>query len=273
MFKNMRMLVLSVLILMLSGCASGYKTFYKPMPQATSEVVANRRVSPPPEIPIVERTAPGDPNAIVDSYIKRGYLMIGSSSFYSDGKESEESAIRQGQDAGADLVLIINPTYKESNTSIVPITTPTTNTSYSTGTATAYGPYGPVTAYGIGTTTTYGTTTNYVPVTRHVMDYAAVYFIKAKFNLGAIIRNLNETERQALQSNKGVAVTVLVDGSPAFNADVLVGDIITMIDGITISNEESYGKLTNERNGKLIKLSILRGNQHIEKSIQLNMNP
>ena len=260
-----------VLALALSSCASGYKTYYTAQPGATPETIAAKRVAPPPATPIIERAKPPEnPQDIYDAYMKRGYVPLGYSSFNSGKAESEDSAVRQGQDVGADLVLIINPKYTGSITTNMPITTPTTTTSYSTGTATAYGSGGSATAYGSGTTTTYGTATNYVPVTVHRTDFGAICFVKIKFNLGAFPRDLNDAERQELQSNKGVVVRFVVDGSPAFNADILAGDIITAIDGVTVPAANSFSELLAARKGKLIKLSILRHGQHIEKSVQLN---
>lgn len=271
MFKIATTLGSIILALVLSSCASGYKTFYKPVSGATPEVIAARRVGPPPSTPIIERAQPPEnPQALLDAYTKRGYATIGNSIFNSGKSESEDSAVHQAQEVGADLVLILNPRYTGSVTTNMPITTPTSTTSYSTGTATAYGTGGSATVYGSGSTTTYGTTTNYVPITVHRSDFGAIYFVKNKVNLGVFPRDLSDSERQELQSNKGIVVRVIVDGSPAFNADILVGDIITTIDGVVISNVQSFSEQLRERKGKLIKLSILRRGQHIEKAIQLN---
>lgn len=260
----------SLLALMLAGCASGYKQFYQQAQGATPQAVAASRVSPPPAIPIVERSQPGDSQAISDAYAKRGYGIIGHSTFNSGGRESDDSAVRQAQDVGADLVLILNPRYTGSVTSSVPITTPTTTTSYSTGSATAYGSGGSVTAYGSGTTTTYGSTTNYVPMTVHRSDYGAVFFVKRRFGLGAYMRDLNDSERQGLQSNKGAAVRLVVDGTPAFDADILIGDVIIAMDGVGVSSVKAFGDLLLERRGRLVSFSIIRRGQRIEKSVQLN---
>jgi len=258
------------LALVLAGCVSGYKEFYKQAQGVAPEVIAARRATPPPAIPIVVRAQPADPKVILDAYAKRGYIMIGNSMFNSGRPESDDSAILQAQAVGADLVLILNPRYTGSVTSSIPITTPTTSTSYSTGTATAYGPGGPVTAYGSGTTTTYGTTTNYVPFTTHRSDYGAVYFVRQRFGLGTFNRDLNDTERQELQTNKGAVVRLVVDGTPAFNADLLVGDVVTAIDGIAIANAQAFTEHLRERRGKQVSLSIVRRGQRIEKAIQLD---
>lgn len=202
-----------VFALFLAGCASGYKNFYQQAQGATPQTIAARRVAPAPATPIVERAQGGDSRTILDAYTKRGYSMIGNSLFNSGRSEPESSAVRQAQDVGADLVLILDPRYTGSVTSSVPITTPTTSTTYSTGTATAYGSRGAVTAYGSGTTTTYGTSTNYVPMTVHRSDYGAIYFVKQRFTLGIVGRDLDDAERQELQTNKGAVARLVCPGS------------------------------------------------------------
>lgn len=265
-----RALLVGALVLLLSGCVSGYKQFYQPTQGLTPEIVASRRPAPPPPVPAVERAQPTDSQVILDSYGKRGFVMIGHSSFNSGQPESEQSAVEQGKEVGADLVLILNPRYTGSVTSSVPITTPTTTTSYSSGTATAYGSRGPVTAYGSGTTTTYGTTTNYVPMTVHRMDYGAVYFVKQRFGLGVFVRDLNDSERQELQTNRGVAVRLVVDDTPAYNADVLAGDVITAIDNMPVSNAWTFNEALRGRGGQTVTLSLIRRGQPVVKSVRLN---
>ncbi len=254
----------------LAGCASGYKEFYRSSSGFNPQRVSESRIAPPPMQPFVERARPGNSDDIVAAYAKRGYVMIGSSMFNSGRAESEDAAVLQGKEVGADLVLILNPKYTGTITSSVPITTPTTSTTYSNATATTYGRGGPVTAYGSGTSTTYGSTTNYVPMTVNRVDYGAVYFVKQKFGLGVFFRDLNDTERQELQTNRGTVARLIVDGTPAFNADLLVGDIFTNIDGIPIANSQSLGVLLRERAGKMVAFSIIRKGQPIQKSLQLN---
>ena len=171
-----RLLLLLSSVVLLSGCASGYQEFYKPRPGSSPEAIAAMRAAPPPPMPVVERSKPIDSTTVVDAYAKRGYVVIGTSFFNSGRTEAEEPALLQGKLIEADLVLILNPRYTGSVTTSIPITTPTSTTSYSSGSATAFGPGGPVTAYGSGTTTTRGTTTNYMPVTVNRSDYGAVYF-------------------------------------------------------------------------------------------------
>ena len=254
----------------LAGCASGYREFYRPVNGFDAQRISELRVSPAPSQPQVERARPGNADQVLDAYAKRGYIMIGNSMFNSGRPESEESAVLQGKSVGADLVLILNPNYTGSVTSAIPITTPTTSTTYSTASATAYGRGGPVTAYGSGTSTTYGTTTNYVPLTINRSDYGAVYFIKQRFGLGAFFRDLNDSERQELQTNRGAVARLIVDGTPAFNADLLVGDVFVAIDGLSITNSQALSEFLRERRGRPVVLSLLRRGQKLEMSVQLN---
>jgi membrane-associated protease RseP (regulator of RpoE activity) len=184
--------------------------------------------------------------------------------------KNQDRLLKQAVAVGADLVLILNPSYTGSVTSSLPITTPTTTTSQTNATATAYGRGGPVTAYGSGTTTTYGTQTNYVPITVHRSDYGAVYFIKQRFSLGAFFRDLDESERQRLQTNRGAVVRLVADSTPAFNADILVGDVFTAVDGEAVANTEALSKLLAERRGKSITISLVRGGAPLEKKVTLN---
>lgn len=260
-----------MIAVLVTACVSGYSQFYKPAQGATPETIAALRVAPPSAHPIVERAPPpgSDAPALLDAYAKRGYVIIGSSSFNSGQTQFEDAAVQQGVKVGADLVLILNPRYTGSNTTAMPLTLPSTTTSYSSGSATAYGRGGSVTAYGSGTTTTYGTTTTMIPITVNRSDYGAAYFVKRKWSFGALWRDLNDSERQELQSNKGVYVRVVVDNSPAYQADVLPGDIILAVDGHQVMNQQSIADLMHTRSGQSITLSLYRRGTRLEKSVRL----
>jgi membrane-associated protease RseP (regulator of RpoE activity) len=269
-YRPIRNALIALLPLLFVGCVSGYKSFYTPATGVSPEIIAARRVSPPPAIPIVERFAPAAPDTILAAYAKRGYVMIGSSMFNSGRNEPETSALKQGQDVGADLVLVLNPKYTGSITSVVPITVPSTTTSNTSGSATAYGSGGSVTAYGNATTTTYGTNTTYIPMTVNRSDYGAVYFVKQRFSFGAFLRDLNDTERQELQTNQGVVVLNIADDSPAFKADILPGDVVAAIDGITVPNKAGLAQIMDDLKGKQVTVAIVRRGLRIDKSVKLN---
>lgn len=268
-FRPALLSIVALLGLNLVGCATGYKDFYRPINGATPEMIAARRSAPPPATPAVEHAQPGSGQLIADAYMKRGYGLIGQSNFNSGRGESDGAAVRQAQEVGADLVVIMDPKYTGSVTTSVPLTLPTSSTARTSGTATAYGAGGAVTAYGNSTSTTYGTTTSYIPMTVNRSDYAAMYFVKMKASLGISGRDLNDEERQQLQTNKGIVVRLVTDGSPAYEADILVGDIIVMLDGQSVPSSGNFSALIREKAGQKITLSLVRKGQHIEKTIQL----
>jgi membrane-associated protease RseP (regulator of RpoE activity) len=256
---------------LLAACASGFSQFYKPVEGMTPDMIAATRVAPATGQPLIERAAPpgSDAGPLLDAYAKRGYVVIGSSSFNSGRAESEDAAVQHGVKVGADLVLVLHPRYTGSTTSSIPVTVPTTSTSYSSGSATAYGRGGPVTAYGTSTTTTYGTSTTMIPVTVNRSDYGAMYFVKRKWAFGALWRDLDDAERQEIQSNKGVRVLVVVDNTPAYQADVLPGDFILAVDGHPVLNNKSITDLMRARAGQTVALSLYRRGIRLEKSVRL----
>jgi hypothetical protein len=261
--------VLIALCALLTGCASGYESFYQASADASQ--VISRRAAPPLDAPLVEHAAPANPEQVTMAYARRGYQLIGVSSFNSGMRETDKAAVEQAKKVGADLVLILNPQYTGTIQSTVPLTTPTTSTSYTTGSATAYIPGGaPVTAYGSATTTTYGTQTTYVPITTNRYDYTAVYFVKSKARLGAYVRNLSDSERQSLGTNQGVVITLISDGTPAFSADVLAGDILVAINGERVASQEMYGALLDRYAGQTVELTLLRQGASVSKSVKLN---
>ncbi|MES2316386.1 MAG: PDZ domain-containing protein [Pseudomonadota bacterium] len=259
------------ILLVLVGCANGYKEFYVPAAGITTAQIAATRAAPAPAVPAIFHGRSSDTSEIVNAYAQRGYRVIGHANFNSGRPTSDADAIQQAKEVGADIVLVLNPKHTGSVTTHMPFTTPTATTSYTTANATAYGAGAPVRAYGNATTTTYGTQTNYIPITINRVDYGAVFFVKSRVSLGLNFRSLNPTERQALQTNKGIVVTIVVDQSPAFDADVLVGDFVTHVDGEVVPDSEGFSALLAPRRGKKISLSISRNGQAIEKLIQLRM--
>jgi membrane-associated protease RseP (regulator of RpoE activity) len=263
--------ILALVVLILAGCAtSGYSQFYQSMSGVTPADVAQTRAAPPPKVPGLEH-AVGEGPQVQAAYGRRGYVLIGYSSFNSGHSEKDASALAQGAKVRADLVIVIDPHYTGSLTSTLPITTPTTQTSYTNGSATAYGPSGPVTAYGNSSTTTYGSQTTYVPMTVNRFDYDALYFIKqGHVMFGANCRDATDAEHRTLQSNRGAYVLWVVDGTPAFKSDVLAGDIIVAIDGSPVYGYQGYLDLLRQKRGQKVDVAIVRNGQAMTKSVLLN---
>lgn len=264
----MKAIICSVMALLLGGCASGYSQFYTGANGATPERVAELRVAPPTATPEVVKTS-SPPADVLQSFAQQGYALIGSASFTSGRGESESAALQQAIKVGADLVVISNPQYAGTVQRVMPLTLPTSQTSFSTGTATATGPSGTVTAYGSGTTTTYGSRTTYIPYSVTRYSYAAGFFVKRKFLLGTIVRALNDSERQRYQSNTGLYVTTVVNGTPAFMNNILPGDVIMTINGQPVFDDASLNVQLKSMRGRSISVTLKRGDSDVLKTIQL----
>lgn len=256
------------LAMLLAGCTSnGYKEFYTSVPGATPDAVAAIRAAPPRAQPAVERTASLE--NVLESYLRKGYTAIGYSSFSAGGGRSEAGAISYAKELKADLVLIVNPTYRESVTASVPITLPTSTTSQTNGSATVSGPGGTANVYGQSTTTTYGSRTTYLPMRIDRYNYGAVYFVMPRISFGANYADLSDEERRQLQTNKGVRITLVIDKSPAYESDILPGDFIISVDGTGPSGVNGFAELIDQNRGRTVELTISRGGSQISKRVRL----
>ena len=122
-----------------------------------------------------------------------------------------------------------------------------------------------------GSSTTYGSRTIYIPYSVNRFNYYATYWIKVKqFALGVYFDNLTDELRKEVETNRGVYVTVVVRGSPAFENDLLVGDIIRRVNGTEVSDEKHFWELVNDNKGRKVELGVVRDGKDISKEIQLN---
>jgi len=262
----------SFLLLALVGCASnGYRQFYTQLPGATPEKVAETRSAPPASDPqVIHLASPRFDQNAQSAYARQGYEMIGYSAFTGGRAPDDDDAVDQGRKVAADLVVILSPQYVGSVTASIPITTPTATTSYTNGSATAYGTGGSAVAFGNSTTTTYGTSTTYVPTTVERFQYGAVYLVRYRYHLGLKWRPLTDEERQLLQTNHGLYVMTVVDGTPAYQSDILPGDVITAVDGSRVDGPTDATQLLAARAGSTVELTIIRQGKTISKGVSLS---
>ena len=146
-------------------------------------------------------------------------------------QQGEEKAIDQAEKIGAAYILLASK-YQSTVRGTMPITTPTTSTTYNSGTVSAYGSGGYANGMYSGTSTTYDTQTTYIPYSVDRYEQAALFFKPlARIGLGVKLGLLSDADKQRLQSNKGMRVEAVRKGSPAFAADILPGDIVISIGG------------------------------------------
>jgi len=98
-------------------------------------------------------------------------------------------------------------------------------------------------------------------------DFSAVYFVKRRARLGVMYGLIDAPTRARLQTNAGVLIKVVVDGTPAARADILPGDIILTIDGERVDSTEALNVRVKERAGQEVVFGIDRNGTRIEKKV------
>lgn len=250
-----------IFVLVITGCVNPYEKFYTGKPDV--------RVEPQymPSNEGLKIFSSNDFKQGIRALKRKGYFPFGESAFYANPNVVSEAQLReQASKIGAQVVLV-SQKFSHSVSGAMPLTLPNTTTSYSTGSATAYGPSGPVTAYGSGTTTTYGTQTTYIPFTVNSSDFNAVYFAKGKSRIGFLTAPLDDEARKRIESNAGVLVDIVVEDTPAFEADILPGDILISFNGGTVRSIEHYQELLMSYSGETVELIFNRDGRTVKKVV------
>lgn len=258
----MRRLVFS-LSLLLVACANPYSQFYRGIPDAR---VRPGYIATTEELKIYSTS---DFERDRKALMQKGYMPVGDSFFNAGADTVTEAQLReQASKIGAHAVLVSSK-FTHAVTDAIPLTLPNITTSYSSGIATAYGSGGSVTAYGSGTTTTYGTQTTYIPYTVNRSDFNAIYFVKVKPRIGFIAEPLNDEAKRMLQSNSGVRIAIVVEGSPAFEANVLPGDVLVSFGGETVRSIEHYQELLKALSGEAVEVVLNRDGRSLKLTLQV----
>ncbi|NWG53109.1 MAG: trypsin-like peptidase domain-containing protein [Hydrogenophilaceae bacterium] len=82
------------------------------------------------------------------------------------------------------------------------------------------------------------------------------------------------TRRLGLKTTSGVLVIAIVEGGPAHEAGVRVGDVVLALDGeITATVDDIHRLLTRETIGKRLKLRVLRDGALVELTLTVSARP
>jgi len=126
---------------------------------------------------------------------------------------------------------------------------------------------------GSKTETTYKTKTEYVPYSVDKYHYMASYWVKYKPNIlpfGTHTENLTPELRQKIGRNKGVNVFASVKGSPAYNANIITGDILLTINGHELEDQKDYQRVVKYHAGQVVDVEIWRNGSVLKKQVKLN---
>jgi len=90
---------------------------------------------------------------------------------------------------------------------------------------------------------------------------------------GALPQALPAEIRQQLERNTGVIVWVVRNGSPAYNANILEGDVILKMNGEDVLSVADYVQRYIKLAGQKVELEIWRNGQVKNISVQFNNKP
>lgn len=258
-----KILFLLPLFFIFSGCTNPYSSSYTNLTKWVDTLSNPSVIVPTGKANLIQGSNLENDNTRM---LENGYLLLGISSFNA-GTTSQNLAIQHAKKIHARTIIVYSQ-YTNTLSGSMPLTVPDTQTSYHSGNI--YGSGGGFANYS-GSSTTYGTRTTYMPYHVRRYDYYATFWIKAKpASLGIHFNDLTNELRRKVESNKGVCITVVVKNSPAFNADLLGGDIIQKCNNIDVVHACHFANLIAGNNGKQIELEIFRNGKTIVKQIQLN---
>ena len=224
----MRKALLIAAVVILTGCANGFQQYYKAHPEADTRTDVVRLADG--ATPVIQRS--NDMRRDVDIALSRGYVIVGQSSL-NGSAQSDAMLIAQAKAVRATLVLL-SSTFTESRSITTPLVLPNNQTTYSTGRVGS--------ANYNSSSTTYGTTVVPITTQQQRYDQNAVYFVKSTrtYRVGVMFDNLTPELRTRYERNTGALVRVVMEGTPAFTANVLVGDVVTEINGATVIDIKQF---------------------------------
>jgi hypothetical protein len=276
----MRTLLALLLALCLGGCVNGFEKYYSPAP-GSEKIPSLPTVEKPPEEPRIYPHS-GDLKADFKGMAENGYILIGTSSFVGPSSQVKKGqAVAEGKRVGAAVVLVHSAHWDTLSGSMPytvqnPTQYATVNT---TGSMNAYGTGG----YATGTYNSMstiampgGSTTYNIPYNIPRDEFFASYWAKqdpTKMRLGIRYLPLPDDVRNRLQRNTGVFVPIVVQGTPAFRANILEGDVIVKVNGQDVIDTPGFEKQLTAFAGKTVEFSIIRGTEPKDIKVTLNPNP
>ena len=199
--------------------------------------------------------------------MERGFAVIGSASF-AGPLAGQNQLVEQARKVGAEVVLY-GSDFSHTEEGVLPWLSYQPGQTFTTqeqGTIAGY-PY-----WGSSTTTTPGTyQTQLIPYQRQVFIQGATFWRRLKPGIfGAMFAPLTDELRARLQRNSGVLVAAIVEGSPAFRANVLRGDVIIQIADRPASTVQDLMDALPSLAGQKVQVKILREGQPLSLEVQLN---
>lgn len=258
------------LILLTASCANPYRKNYLSTIQKWPSGVSNRVLPPSGPPQLVSST---DMKKDAQTMLESGYVLLGRSVFR-NSQLDEAMAIQQGEEIGA-WVVMVKHNYVSTVTESVPMGTwtPDQTTVTQTTTQIQRDPRkAPVEVQQQTVQTVQGQFgITYVPQNVDYFDYSASFWAKTKPSpIGVLVQPLSDDLKSRYQTNKGVVVRAVVVDSPAYEADILRGDVLTELAGEIVRTPDNFFDIVWRNEGKKVTLNLIRDGQPLTVQLQLN---
>jgi C-terminal processing protease CtpA/Prc len=264
----MFLLALGCLFVLATGCVNPYvKNFQS----------ADLHKQPSENQPLLPYS--GQPQLVTSQDLKadalkmreNGYILLGRSKFQAS-PINEKLALKQADKVGAEVVLV-NHKFVATKTESLPMSTwiPGQQTDQTERVIIQNGANTPKVIDRTVTTSTQGEyQTAYVEQSVDYYDYAASYWAKARAPIfGVNIRALDEATKAELGTQKGVVVRVVITDSPAYEADLLQGDVLLSLQDEPIRDPQQFFSLVDKYAGQTVSVLIYRSGQNLTKDVTI----
>jgi S1-C subfamily serine protease len=243
-------------VVLVSACASPYAQFYRGVPDA------RKLPSYQPLQGEIQIYSTDDFDRDIRTLVRQSYMPIGQSTFNAASRGVTEGQLReQARNVGAQVVLVSSH-YVRTASGAAPPTLPQTN-------GAAHVPGGTVNPHGTGAGTTHGSQRAMMPYAIPRSEAGAVFVIKVFSRVGIVIAPIDDETRKRLKTDGAVSVLEVVEGTPAFAADVLPGDLVLAVGGERVQSAGHYIRLLNRYQGKSVTFEFDRNGTLIEKQLEI----
>lgn len=231
-------------LLIISGCASPVYKYYTSVPVSYADDPI------PCAFPEVEGIS--NLHSSLQEYYREGYVEIGQSSWNDEASDIQSDLLKKAKEIHACKVLVFR---KQTGTQMEEIPS---ETYMSPG-------FGYYPGYYVGGFETYQ------PYIVTLYQYNIFFLIQMEnFYTGLYVTDLDDQSRKSIQSNKGVVVKLVVNNSPAYDADIIPGDIILNIGKFSLTNTQSFDRAVEFYQGQNITFNIYRSGIKISKSLKIS---
>jgi len=257
--KHLKIILLVITLFSLQACVNQYEKFYKESP-INSKIKQNKSKFDflnKGEEPRIEWIDYDTRDKYFKELTSNGWLVLGFSGFEGvQVQNAEKQAKEQAKKVNAKLVVMLKDFSKTSTVTNTVQEQQNMNTNFTN----QYG-------MNVGNAlTTYFKPKTYVSQVDTFKQYAYFLVKQSKIGpkrLGVSTGFIPVEKRKKLKRNTGVYIKAVLNGSPAFNANIFPEDVIIKVNNKDVSNPEELQEIFDSISGYDVNLVILRDGEEI----------